>query len=109
VAGKTGTAEVTGKQDTAWFASFAPANNPEFVVVTMVEQAGTGGSTAAPITREVYEGIYGIGRPAALPGGHLPKVLPRVRPDGLVSKPGARVPGAPPVLLPAYVYRRDDG
>src|SRR5690606_8801655 len=30
IGGKTGTAEVYGKQDTAWFASFAPANDPRF-------------------------------------------------------------------------------
>jgi penicillin-binding protein 2 len=100
VAGKTGTAEVTGKQDTSWFASFAPANNPEYVVVAMVEEAGTGGTTAAPITREVYEGIYGLGRPAAVPGGHLPKELPRVRPDGFVVAPGVPVPGPRPQVAP---------
>ncbi|MCU1674483.1 MAG: penicillin-binding protein 2 [Frankiales bacterium] len=100
VAGKTGTAEVTGKQDTSWFASYAPADKPEYVVVTMVEQAGTGGTTAAPITREVYEGMYGLnGRPAALVPA---RGLPRVRPDGFVVPPGARVPGPLPAVAPAY-------
>jgi penicillin-binding protein 2 len=85
VAGKTGTAEVAGKQDTSWFASYAPADDPQLVVVGMVSQGGTGGKVAAPLVREVYEGIYGLGgRPAALPGGQLPLVLPelpaRVRP-----------------------------
>jgi penicillin-binding protein 2 len=85
VAGKTGTAEVAGKQDTSWFASYAPADDPQLVVVGMVSQGGTGGTVAAPLVREVYEGIYGLaGRPAALPGGQLPLVLPelpaRVRP-----------------------------
>ena len=28
VAGKTGTAEVFGRQTTSWFASYAPANRP---------------------------------------------------------------------------------
>ena len=32
IAGKTGTAEVEGRGDTAWFASFAPADDPQFVV-----------------------------------------------------------------------------
>lgn len=70
VAGKTGTGEVAGKQDTSWFASFAPYDDPELVVVGLVSQGGTGSSTAAPMVRAVYEGIYGTaGQPAALPGG----------------------------------------
>ena len=74
IAGKTGTAEVYGKKDTAWFASFAPANNPRFAVVAMITDAGTGGGYAAPAVREIYEAIYGLtGKPAALPDGKLPK------------------------------------
>lgn len=93
VAGKTGTAQVQGKQDTAWFASFAPAAKPKYVVVVMIEQAGTGGSAAAPAVREIYDGIYGLeGRPAALPGGALPRKLPTICPDGVAKKPGARCP-----------------
>jgi penicillin-binding protein 2 len=61
VAGKTGTAQVAGKQDTALFASFAPANSPtpEYAVVAVVEEAGFGGSVAAPIVRRIYDGIVG--------------------------------------------------
>ena len=33
VAGKTGTADIQGKQPTSWFAAMAPANNPKYVVV----------------------------------------------------------------------------
>jgi penicillin-binding protein 2 len=88
VAGKTGTAEVAGRQDTSWFASYAPADDPRLVVVGMVSQGGTGGTVAAPMVREVYEGIWGLGgRPAALPGGQLPSVLPVVRADGSVAAP----------------------
>ncbi len=67
VSGKTGTGEVAGQQDTSWFASFAPAQDPELVVIGMVSQGGTGGTVAAPMVREVYDGIYGpggTGRPA---------------------------------------------
>jgi penicillin-binding protein 2 len=85
VAGKTGTAEVANKQDTSWFASFAPADDPELVVVGMVSQGGTGGTVAAPMVREVYEAIYGVGRPALLPTGRLPDQLPAMRPDGTVA------------------------
>ena len=87
VAGKTGTAEVAGKQDTSWFASYAPADDPQLVVVGMVSQGGTGSTVAAPLVREVYEGIYGLaGQPAALPGGRLPEVLPVVGPDGVLAR-----------------------
>jgi penicillin-binding protein 2 len=77
VAGKTGTAEVAGKQDTSWFASYAPADDPQLVVVGVVTQGGTGGTVAAPMVREVYESIWGLGgAPALLPGGRLPEALP---------------------------------
>lgn len=60
IAGKTGTGEVAGKQDTAWFVSFAPVENPEYVVAVVVEQGGHGGDTAAPIARLIYERIYDL-------------------------------------------------
>ena len=53
VAGKTGTAEVKGKKDHAWFTCFAPSNatNPEDViaVTVLVEHGGGGGAVAAPV------------------------------------------------------------
>jgi penicillin-binding protein 2 len=60
VAGKTGTAERPNKQDTSWFASMVGPNpeRPDYVIVTMVEQGGFGGQTAAPITRQVIDGLY---------------------------------------------------
>jgi penicillin-binding protein 2 len=60
IAGKTGTAQVPGKQDFSWFASMAPANNPKYVVVAIVEQGGHGSTTAAPIVRNVYESLFGL-------------------------------------------------
>ncbi|MER6948895.1 penicillin-binding protein 2 [Nonomuraea sp. NPDC000554] len=85
IGGKTGTAEVWGKEDTSWFASFAPTQHPRFVVVVMVSQGGMGASTAAPAAREIYEGIFGIKRPPALPHGRTASVLPRFAPDGTVE------------------------
>jgi penicillin-binding protein 2 len=83
---KTGTAEVFGKQDTSWFASWGPVSrnaqghpSARFVVVGMVEQAGTGATAAAPMVRTVYDGLFGIGRPAVLPGSRPEGTLPRVR------------------------------
>jgi penicillin-binding protein 2 len=57
VAGKTGTSEVHGKQPHSWFAAFAPADDPEFVVVAVVEEGGHGSQVAAPIVRRVLEGL----------------------------------------------------
>lgn len=64
VAGKTGTAQMIAKsksekgQDHAWFASFAPANDPEVVVVVMAEGGGKGGQVAAPIARKILNTIF---------------------------------------------------
>lgn len=60
VAGKTGTAEVYGKEDTAWFVSYAPTTRPRYVVAVVVSQGGTGGATAAPIAREIHEELAGV-------------------------------------------------
>lgn len=59
VAGKTGTAQVNGKQDTALFVCFAPASNPQFAVTVVMEQAGFGGDAAAPVARRVLQGLSG--------------------------------------------------
>lgn len=60
VAGKTGTAEFWGHQDYAWFASYAPIGNPQYVVAVMLEEAGGGGANAAPIAEKIYEYLYHI-------------------------------------------------
>jgi penicillin-binding protein 2 len=64
VAGKTGTAQVgareEGKGDTSLFAAYFPANAPRYVVVAVVEEAGRGAQTAAPIVRRVIEAMYGV-------------------------------------------------
>lgn len=60
VAGKTGTAEVQGKDDYAWFVGFAPVDEPEYVAVVLVEQGGHGGSVAAPAVRGILSQIYDV-------------------------------------------------
>lgn len=53
VAGKTGTAE-NNKKDHSWFVAFAPADNPKIAIAIVLENdGGTGGSTAAPIARNI--------------------------------------------------------
>jgi penicillin-binding protein A len=62
VAGKTGTAEtgLPGIYD-AWFVSFAPANNPRYVVAVVVAKQpnGFGGSISAPIAKAILEKLLG--------------------------------------------------
>jgi penicillin-binding protein 2 len=63
VAGKTGTSEVTinGVDSThSWFAAMAPADDPEYVVIAVVEQGGHGSQVAAPIVRRILEGVLGL-------------------------------------------------
>jgi penicillin-binding protein 2 len=75
VAGKTGTAEIEGKNATSVFASFAPCQNPQFVVIVMLPNSGYGADAAAPAVRTIWDGIYGLeGHKPALPGGKLPPV-----------------------------------
>ena len=63
VAGKTGTAEVYDASvghmvNYAWYASYAPANDPKYVVVVMIEKGGHGGAVAAPATRLIYDQLF---------------------------------------------------
>jgi penicillin-binding protein 2 len=89
VAGKTGTAEVYGTKDNSWFASYAPAKHPRYVVVVMVTKTGTGATTAAPAVREIWEDMYGLrkGTKPDLPDGNVPDQLPRLASDGTIVPP----------------------
>jgi len=62
VAGKTGTAQYSATSDLnrAWFVSYAPADDPQYVIAVYLDQAGHGGESAAPIARQIYEGIFQI-------------------------------------------------
>ena len=52
-AGKTGTAQWnSNKENHAWFTSFAPYNNPQIVVVILVEEGKEGSTAAQPIARD---------------------------------------------------------
>ena len=53
VAGKTGTAQNPHGEDHALFFGYAPAEEPEIVVVVVVEQSGHGGAVAAPVAQRV--------------------------------------------------------
>ena len=68
VAGKTGTADLPPKSPFAWFASYAPAHDPRYVVVVVVEEGGHGGQTAAPIARKIYQHLFNLPVTPVAPG-----------------------------------------
>jgi penicillin-binding protein 2 len=84
VAGKTGTAQAYGKLATSVFASFAPCNNPKYVVVMMIPDSGYGADVSGPAVKKVWDDLYGLqGQKAALPGGQLPG-LPHIDSTGQI-------------------------
>jgi len=93
VAGKTGTGEVIGKGDTAWFVAYAPVNKPKYVVAVTISQGGTGGTNAAPAVRAILEAIYGVKGSRVDPsasvfaGGAPATLLPKISADGQVVLP----------------------
>ena len=93
VSGKTGTAEVFGrnlngslKDNTSWFAAYAPTEKPRYAVVMMVSQGGFGASTSGVGVRKIYEALFGVRANKVVPGAALfadgkpPVKLPRISP-----------------------------
>jgi penicillin-binding protein 2 len=60
VAGKTGTAESGQHNPHAWFAGYAPADDPEIAIAVIVEHAGEGVTYAAPLFRKVIETYFDL-------------------------------------------------
>lgn len=60
VAGKTGTAQNPQGPSHAWFACYAPIEDPEIVVLVMIEHGSSGAAYAAPVARQVLEEYFGI-------------------------------------------------
>jgi penicillin-binding protein 2 len=99
VSGKTGTAQVFGKNangtlksDTSWFASFAPTEKPRFAVVMMVSQGGYGASSSGVGVRQIYETLFGVTGSTVVPGaaiypeGKPPVKLPKISPATKVKE-----------------------
>jgi len=93
VSGKTGTGQVFGrnpngslKDDTSWFASFAPSKKPRYAVVMMVGQGGFGASTSGVGVRQIYSALFGVVGNKVVPGAALfpegkpPTQLPKISP-----------------------------
>lgn len=63
VAAKSGTAEHTDRKDDAWFAAYAPFDNPKYAAVCIVEQGGSGSEVAGPIVAKVLSALLDNNRP----------------------------------------------
>lgn len=87
VAGKTGTAQVSSiaqtevnrmkeeqldyyKRSHAWLTTYAPYENPRYVITALVEHGGHGGSEAGPMVAAVYRKLIELGY--IKPGGDSP-------------------------------------
>ncbi len=75
VAGKTGTSQVISipqstknrlkeeelayySRSHAWITSYAPYDDPKYIVTVLVEHGGHGGSTSGPIAADIYRWLY---------------------------------------------------
>ncbi|AVX31600.1 penicillin-binding protein 2 [Carboxydocella thermautotrophica] len=60
VAGKTGTAQRSNGQLNCWFTAFYPTRQPRVVLTVLVEGGESGGKTAAPVAREILQGLANL-------------------------------------------------
>lgn len=103
VSGKTGTAQLRKikkqrthisnmewkHRDHAWFAAYAPSDDPEIVVVVLAEHSGHGGSASAPVAREVLAKYFEKKKRAA-----AAPIEPIVQEESAKeTKPSNEVPG----------------
>src|SRR3954471_7581957 len=107
VSGKTGTVQVIAQhgwfstaglpfmsRDHAWFASYAPAENAQMVVVVFVEHAGAhGGTDSAPLAKLLYEARFQQQLENARLDLSNPETLQAIK-EGEAPQPG-QVPKAP--------------
>jgi penicillin-binding protein 2 len=122
IGGKTGTAEVFGHQDTSWLASWGPVSTTKtgavrarFVVVGMVEQAGTGARGAGPMLKRIWDGLLGANGSPIIPGSQPARQLPHVAPQVQVRtssggvSPHAQGGVETPPAVPTYPPRAGAG
>jgi penicillin-binding protein 2 len=78
IAGKTGTAQVIGisqetikrlkehelaylKRSHAWFTTYGPYDNPQYIVTAIIEHGGHGGQAAGPMVSAIYNKLLELG------------------------------------------------
>jgi penicillin-binding protein 2 len=130
IAGKTGTAQVIAigktrlkkeamtywQRDHAWFASFAPAEDPEIAVVVLNEHAGHGGNEAAPTASALIKKYFELKREdanatiAASTALPVMPVRPAPPPPALRPPPVQEdVPAATPAAAPSVAQVPSEG
>ena len=90
-AAKTGTAEVRGKADSSLFAAITPAQDPDYVMVAMLEEAGFGSAVAAPMSARV-----------------LQKIVENRVPEALTTENRYAVSASLPLCIDWYIWRESD-
>ena len=56
IGGKTGTAQNAGdKNNTSWFVGVDSISNPKYIIVTVVDEGGSGSAVAAPVSRRIIQ------------------------------------------------------
>ncbi len=110
ICGKTGTSQNKKGKDNSIFIAFAPRYNPKIAIAVMVQNAGFGGSVAAPIATLMIEKYLkrkiertdikermlnlSIKTVEAMAAGGAAKTIPVIKPES-ISKPTSKVPVAP--------------
>ena len=70
VAAKTGTAQTVEngkKSNNSWITSFAPFEEPRYVVCVLAQNAGSGGGVCGPLVNLIYKGLFGDEKDQRLP------------------------------------------
>ncbi|MCL6591162.1 MAG: penicillin-binding protein 2 [Firmicutes bacterium] len=100
VAGKTGSVQKPPEDTYGVFAGYAPAGNPEIVVVVLVEQGGSGSGAAAPVVRKVLETYFGLNVKPTPAANRNPQPAGST-PTGGEEAPGPQENGITPTGIPA--------
>jgi penicillin-binding protein 2 len=60
IGGKTGTGQTSKNRDNhAWFVGVMPINDPQYIVVVLIDEGGSGGRIAAPVARRIMQYLMG--------------------------------------------------
>ncbi len=59
VGGKTGTGQVRPKDNHAWFAGVVGIEDPEYIVIVLLDEGHSGGAIAAPVARYIMQYLKG--------------------------------------------------
>jgi penicillin-binding protein 2 len=55
LAGKTGTASAREQVPTSWFVGWGPVDNPQYLIVVVIEKGGYGAQAAAPVAEDGFK------------------------------------------------------